>query len=46
MKSLAGEDFLNKSFIGYATHKLNRAVKRFLGINCKEGSEAWRNRTE
>jgi hypothetical protein len=46
MKSLAGEDFLNKPFIGCASHKLNLAVKRFLGINCKEGSEAWRNRTE
>ena len=46
MKSLAGGDFLNKPFIGCASHKLNLAVKRFLGINCKEGSEAWKNRTK
>ena len=46
MKSLAGGDFLNKPFIGCASYKLNLAVKRFLGINCKEDSEAWKNRTK
>jgi hypothetical protein len=37
--------FLRKPHIGCASHKLNLAVKYYLGMSPKEDSKAWHNRT-